>query len=265
MILYPYRPFNKKSDIIRLVERTVEEFGGMDHLVTSAGGPPSGPFLETTDEDWYDAFDLLVMSVSRLVRESVEHLQADDGGTIVNITSRRVKEAISSLVLSNSVRMGVIGLEKTLSRELAPEVRANAILPVPMKPRASRTSSNRESSAGSTKTMRRDLPNAARGTLLDELAIRWNSVIPSRSSPHHGRATSTASLSPSKVEPVHRISDRYASDSEEFLDPVTLPDYICGHTSNTVNLGPNLVARINRMGTGRPRTNNVTRFESHYL
>lgn len=121
----------KEADIELLVDRTVEEFGGMDHLVTSAGGPPSGPFLETTDEDWYDAFDLLVMSVGRLVRESTEHLQADGGGTIVNITSRSVKEAIDSLVLSNSVRMGVIGLEKTLSSELAPEVRANAVLPGP--------------------------------------------------------------------------------------------------------------------------------------
>lgn len=121
----------QEDDIERLVERTVEEFGGIDHLVTSAGGPPSGPFLETTDEDWYDAFELLVMSVTRLVRESTEHLQASGGGTIVNITSRSVKEAIDSLVLSNSVRMGVIGLEKTLSSELAPEVRANAVLPGP--------------------------------------------------------------------------------------------------------------------------------------
>jgi 3-oxoacyl-[acyl-carrier protein] reductase len=119
------------DDISALVERTVEEFGGMDHLVTSAGGPPSGPFMETTDEDWYDAFDLLVMSVVRLVRESAPHLQDGDGGTIVNITSRSVKEAIGSLVLSNSVRMSVIGLEKTLSKELAPEVRANAVLPGP--------------------------------------------------------------------------------------------------------------------------------------
>jgi 3-oxoacyl-[acyl-carrier protein] reductase len=117
------------DDIERLVERTVEEFGGLDHLVTSAGGPPSGPFMETTDEDWYQAFDLLVMSVVRLVRESAEHLRADGGGTIVNITSRSVKEAIDSLVLSNSVRMSVIGLEKTLSKELAPEVRANSVLP----------------------------------------------------------------------------------------------------------------------------------------
>jgi len=117
------------DDITAIVEETVAEFGGIDHLVTSAGGPPSGPFMETEDEDWYEAFDLLVMSVVRLVRESADHLQADGGGTIVNITSRSVKEAIDGLVLSNSVRMSVIGLEKTLSKELAPDVRANAVLP----------------------------------------------------------------------------------------------------------------------------------------
>jgi 3-oxoacyl-[acyl-carrier protein] reductase len=119
----------KKADIEAMVERTVEEFGGLDHLVTSAGGPPSGAFLETTDEDWYEAFDLLVMSVVRLVRNAEPHLRADGGGSIVNITSRSVKEALDSLVLSNSVRMSVIGLEKTLSRELAPEIRCNAVLP----------------------------------------------------------------------------------------------------------------------------------------
>jgi len=119
------------DDISNLVSEAVSEFGGIDHLVTSAGGPPSGPFLEMTDEDWQAAFDLLVMSVVRLVRESAPHLRRSDAGTIVTITSRSVKEAIPSLVLSNSVRMGVIGLEKTLSRELAPEVRANAVLPGP--------------------------------------------------------------------------------------------------------------------------------------
>ena len=119
----------ERDDIETLVETTVDEFGGLDHLVTSAGGPPSGSFLDTTDEDWYEAYDLLVMSVVRLVRESAEHLRADGGGTIVNITSKSVKEALDGLVLSNSVRMGVVGLEKTLSRELAPEVRANTVMP----------------------------------------------------------------------------------------------------------------------------------------
>lgn len=119
------------DDITALVETTVEEFGTVDHLVTSAGGPPSGAFLETTDEDWYEAYDLLVMSVVRLAREAEPYLKEGNGGTIVTITSRSVKEAIDSLVLSNSVRMGVIGLEKTLSKEFAPEVRSNAVLPGP--------------------------------------------------------------------------------------------------------------------------------------
>ena len=99
--------------------------------VRSAGGPPSDAFLDTDDEDWYNAYDLLVMSVVRLCREAADPLADDDGGTIVNITSRSVKEAINSLVLSNSVRMSVIGLEKTLSMEYAPDVRVNAVLPGP--------------------------------------------------------------------------------------------------------------------------------------
>lgn len=117
------------ADISRLVEETVEEFGGIDHLVTSAGGPPSGPVLEIEDEAWYDTYDLLVMSVVRVIREAAPHLKEGDGGTIVNIASRTVKQASDQMVLSNSVRMGVIGLEKTVSKELAPEVRSNAVLP----------------------------------------------------------------------------------------------------------------------------------------
>lgn len=118
------------EEIETLVEATVEEFGSIDHLVTNAGGPPSGPFLNMSDEDWYHAYDLLVMSVVRLVRKSAPYLR-DSNGTIVTIASRTVKEASSSLVLSNAVRMGVIGLEKTLSKEFAPDVRANAVLPGP--------------------------------------------------------------------------------------------------------------------------------------
>lgn len=116
------------NEIAGLVDETVEEFGGLDHLVTNAGGPPSGPFVAMSDEDWYDSFDLLVMSAVRLIREAAPHLK-EDGGTITNIASMTVKEAAEGLILSNSVRMGIIGLEKTLSKEFAPAVRVNAVLP----------------------------------------------------------------------------------------------------------------------------------------
>jgi NAD(P)-dependent dehydrogenase (short-subunit alcohol dehydrogenase family) len=116
------------DDVERLVAETVDAFGGLDHLVTSAGGPPSGPFLEMDDDDWQSAYDLLVMSVVRATREAYPHLQ-DGGGSIVNITSRSVQEVIDGLVLSNSVRRAVIGLMKTQAREFAPDVRVNAVLP----------------------------------------------------------------------------------------------------------------------------------------
>lgn len=112
-----------------LVDRTVTQFGGLDHLVMSAGGPPGKRFFETTDDEWYDAFDLLVMSVVRLVREAAPQLRADGGGTVVNVTSCVTKEANPSNVLSSSVRMSVHGLVKSLASELAPDVRVNAVMP----------------------------------------------------------------------------------------------------------------------------------------
>jgi len=123
---------SKKEDIKKMVEQTVKNQDGLDHLVTCAGGPPSKAFVDTDDQDWYENFDLLVMSVVRSVRESVEYLR-EGKGTIVNITSMSVKEAIPNLVLSNSVRMSVIGLMKTLSKELGPDIRANSVLPGPHK------------------------------------------------------------------------------------------------------------------------------------
>ncbi|WP_135664639.1 SDR family oxidoreductase [Halorhabdus rudnickae] len=112
-----------------LVAETVETFGGLDHLVTSAGGPPSGSFLDTPTDAWYDAYDLLVMSVVRVTRAAYPHLVESEAGSIVNITSRSVREVIDDLVLSNAVRRAVVGLMQTQAREFAPDVRVNAVLP----------------------------------------------------------------------------------------------------------------------------------------
>jgi 3-oxoacyl-[acyl-carrier protein] reductase len=118
------------AHVSAFVEETVERFGRLDHVVTSAGGPPSGPFLETDDRDWYQAYDLLVMSVVWTLREAHPHLR-DSGGSAVAITSRTVREAADDLVLSNAVRRAVEGLVRTLAREFAPEVRVNTVLPGP--------------------------------------------------------------------------------------------------------------------------------------
>jgi NAD(P)-dependent dehydrogenase (short-subunit alcohol dehydrogenase family) len=117
------------DDVSDLVETTVEAYDGLDHLVTSAGGVPSGPFLDTTEREWYSAYDVLVMSAVWTVREAYPHLAESDSGTWVAITSTSVREPLENLVLSNAVRRAVVGLVKTVARELAPEVRANAVLP----------------------------------------------------------------------------------------------------------------------------------------
>jgi NAD(P)-dependent dehydrogenase (short-subunit alcohol dehydrogenase family) len=111
------------------VEETADAFGGIDHVVTSAGGPPSGPFAEMSDRDWYQAYDMLVMSVVWTLWATAPHLRDSEVGTLVAITSRTVREVREGLLLSNAVRRAVVGLVKTVSREMAPEVRANAVLP----------------------------------------------------------------------------------------------------------------------------------------
>ena len=117
------------DDVDRLVEETVEAFGGLDHLVTSAGGPPSTTFLETTDQQWYRAYDQLVMSAVWTIEASHPHLLSSEAGSVVCITSRTVEEVLDGLLLSNAVRRGLSGLVQTVSREFAPEIRVNAVMP----------------------------------------------------------------------------------------------------------------------------------------
>ncbi|MFD1647137.1 SDR family oxidoreductase [Haloarchaeobius litoreus] len=128
-VLARQRDITDPDDITDLVETTVEAFGGLDHVVTSAGGPRSGPFLDMTEKDFYKAYDLLVMSAVWTLKEAHPHLADGDGGTWTAITSTSVQEAIDGLVLSNGVRRAVVGVAKTVAREWAPDVRANVVLP----------------------------------------------------------------------------------------------------------------------------------------
>jgi 3-oxoacyl-[acyl-carrier protein] reductase len=117
------------GDVGDLVDVTVETFGGLDHVVTSAGGVPSGAFLAMEDRDWYGAYDTLVMSHVWTLREAHPHLVDSDAGSVTSITSTSVVEPIENLVLSNAVRRAVVGTVETVAREWAPDVRANAVLP----------------------------------------------------------------------------------------------------------------------------------------
>ncbi len=118
------------DDINRIVESAVQNLGGLDVLVTNAGGPPAGNFKSVPDEAWQAAFDLSLRSAVRLIRAALPYLKKSDRASILTITSVSVKQPIENLILSNSVRMGVIGLTKSLASEVGPQgIRINSILP----------------------------------------------------------------------------------------------------------------------------------------
>lgn len=102
-----------------VVERTVAEFGGLDVLVTNAGGPRAGGFFDLRDEDFEAAFQLNFMSTVRMIRAAVPHLKARGGGRIVNLQSTAIKQPVPMVTLTNSIRPGVTGLAKDLADELA--------------------------------------------------------------------------------------------------------------------------------------------------
>ncbi len=105
-------------------------FERIDGLVINAGGPPPGNFDDFSDEDWYAAFNLTLMSAVRLIREVLPVMRKAGEGSILTITSMSVKEPVNNLLLSNVLRSGVTSLVKSLSNELAPEnIRINNLMP----------------------------------------------------------------------------------------------------------------------------------------
>ena len=121
---------SRRADIVRLVEQTVQHFGGLDVLVTNSGGPKPGLFGAMTETDWREAIDAVLMSTVLLCMESVPHMRRRGGGRIINITSISAKQPIAGLMLSNALRPAVTGLSKTLASELARDgILVNCVAP----------------------------------------------------------------------------------------------------------------------------------------
>ena len=130
----------------KFIGGAAEHFGGVDVLVSNAGGPPRGVFEDFEDDAWFDAFELGVMSAVRLVREALPHMRGRGGGRILFILSSSVREPIDDLLLSNVMRPAVAGLAKSLSRSLGGEnILVNVVIPGVIK--TDRAIQGRESAA----------------------------------------------------------------------------------------------------------------------
>lgn len=120
----------QSQDIRSFIALAAQEFGRLDIVVNNAGGPPIGRFEDHDDDAWRHALDQNFLSVVRVVREAVPHLRAAGGGRIINVLSWAVKQPLDGLILSNASRLAVVGLAKTLSRELGPDrITVNNVCP----------------------------------------------------------------------------------------------------------------------------------------
>jgi 3-oxoacyl-[acyl-carrier protein] reductase len=109
------------DDLARLLAETQSRLGGVDVLVNNAGGPPPGGFDALDDAAWQAAFELNVLSSVRLIRGVLPHMREQRSGRIVTIASSSIKQPIENLLLSNTYRVALVGLSKSLATEFAPD------------------------------------------------------------------------------------------------------------------------------------------------
>lgn len=120
----------KPADIDSLVAAALKEFGHIDILFINAGGPPPGEFLSFKPEDWEATVNQTLMSAVRLCYAVVPHMLQRGEGSILTTQSYLVKQPLDNLVLSNALRLAVIGFMKSLANELGPKgIRVNSINP----------------------------------------------------------------------------------------------------------------------------------------
>ena len=99
-------------------------------ILINAGGPPASSFVSTEMDQWDEAYKSVLRWKVKLTKAMLPVLGADHYGRIIYIESASVKQPIADLVLSNSLRLAVVGFVKTLSQEVAKDgITLNIIAP----------------------------------------------------------------------------------------------------------------------------------------
>lgn len=125
---------NKPEDIRRVIDKTVEYFGGVDILVNNVGGiKKMGHFKDLNDQDWIETFELNVMSVVRFVREVLPTLKQSRFARIINISSISGVQPGFYNPHYTTTKSAVINLSKYLANQLAAEkILVNVVCPGPV-------------------------------------------------------------------------------------------------------------------------------------
>jgi 3-oxoacyl-[acyl-carrier protein] reductase len=120
----------RPADIRRLVAAAIREFGRIDILVTNAGGPPVAQFPDLDDRTWEKGIALTLMSAIRCIREVLPYMRKQRWGRVIAITSIAAKQPLDDIIVSSTLRPGILGLAKVLANQYGKDgVLVNCVTP----------------------------------------------------------------------------------------------------------------------------------------
>lgn len=129
-VYYHVVNLTSKESIDELFGWIKEEYGGLDIVVYSTGGPRPGKFMEMEWKDWIEATRLLSLSAIWVARRAAELMISRHWGRIIFITSVAIREPWPDLALSNIMRLPLAGVVRMLAKELGPYgITVNGVMP----------------------------------------------------------------------------------------------------------------------------------------
>ena len=106
-----------KEDVDQLVKNAAAKFGPVEVLAYNTGPPRPGTFNELSEADWDEGVKLLLMSAVWLAKRVIPGMERKKWGRLVFVTSTTLRQTIPNIVLSNTVRLSLAGLSKSLANE----------------------------------------------------------------------------------------------------------------------------------------------------
>ena len=129
MVLAVQADVSTPAGVERVIDRTVETFGGVDILVNNVGKAGGADLLDTSDAEWQAAIDETLFPAIRASRLAVPLMRQRGGGAIVLIASIWGRESGGRMTY-NAVKAAEISLGKALAQQLAPlNIRVNSVAP----------------------------------------------------------------------------------------------------------------------------------------
>jgi pteridine reductase len=122
---------HQRKDSVALIDQTVQSFGRLDALINNAASFYPTPIGEITPEDWENLIGADLRAPLFIAQAAAPALKKTLGA-IVNITDIHAERPLKNYVLYSIAKAGLVGLTRSLARELAPEVRVNAVAPGPI-------------------------------------------------------------------------------------------------------------------------------------